>query len=224
MAHDPRSILSGTNNKLAFDRLLFFSDAVFAIAITLLALELRLPAGVEGGAEGARLWLALAAMWPKYLSFLISFLVIGLYWQGHHRMFRLINRFDDRLLWLNLFFLMCIIVVPFPTSVLGEHANEPVAAAFYACVLALTGLLQLAMWLYATAGRRLVEVSLDDMQYTYLRRSVAVRMVIAPLVFLLSTAAARASPIWAELSWILIAPALAVADRIGRHAREKESK
>ncbi|MGA7984496.1 MAG: TMEM175 family protein, partial [Burkholderiales bacterium] len=213
---DSPSPLSGTHSKLAFDRLLYFSDAVFAIAITLLALELRLPEDVAGG--GDALWHALGAMWPKYLSFLVSFMVIGLYWQGHHRMFRLINRFDDRLLWINLLFLMCIVVIPFPTSVLGEHANQPAAVVFYACVLALTGLLQLAMWLYATFARRLVEVSLDDRQYRFLQRLVGARMAIPPLVFLLSVAVARYSPTWVEYSWILIAPALALVSRIGRSA------
>ncbi len=91
----------------------------------------------------------------------MSFLVIGLYWQGHHRMFRLINRFDDRLVWINLLFLLCIVVIPFPTTVLGEHANAPAAVILYAGVLALTGLLQAAMWLYATHRRRLVDTTLE---------------------------------------------------------------
>jgi TMEM175 potassium channel family protein len=217
MPQDANSVLSGTHNKLAFDRLLYFSDAVFAIAITLLALELRLPEGVAAG--GDALWAALGGMWPKYLSFLVSFTVIGLYWQGHHRMFRLINRFDDRLLWINLLFLMCIVVIPFPTSVLGEHANRPAAVVFYACVLALTGLLQLAMWVYATVGRRLVEATLDDAQYRFLLRLVGARMAIPPLVFLLSIAAAQRSPTWVEYSWVLMVPALALVGLIARRTR-----
>jgi TMEM175 potassium channel family protein len=146
---------TGLHSKLAFDRLVFFSDAVFAIAITLLALELRLPEGIVAGDDA--LWRAILGLWPRYLSFLVSFLVIGLFWIGHHRMFRLINRFDDALLWINLLFLMCIVVIPYPTSVLGEHPGTRPAVILYAGILATTGLLQTGIWLYATtrpAARR----------------------------------------------------------------------
>jgi len=214
---DARAVLSGVHNKLAFDRLLFFSDAVFAIAITFLALDLRLPAGETGQhVADAALWRALGELWPKYLSFLVSFMVIGLYWQGHHRMFRLINRFDDRLVWINLLFLLCIVVIPFPTTVLGEHANAPAAVILYAGVLALTGLLQAAIWRYATRRRRLVDTTLGADLYRHLVRVVSARMLVAPLVFLLSMALAHRSPACAEYSWILIAPALALANWIGR--------
>jgi TMEM175 potassium channel family protein len=214
---DARALLSGIHNKLAFDRLLFFSDAVFAIAITFLALDLRLPAGETGHhVADAALWPALGELWPKYLSFLVSFMVIGLYWQGHHRMFRLINRFDDRLVWINLLFLLCIVVIPFPTTVLGEHGNAPAAVILYAGVLALTGLLQAAMWLYATHHSRLVDTTLEASLYRHLVRVVTARMLVAPLVFLASMALARLSPDWAKYGWILIAPALALTSWIGR--------
>jgi len=214
---DVRALLSGLHNKLAFDRLLFFSDAVFAIAITFLALDLRLPGGEAGHRIGdAELWQTLGELGPKYLSFLVSFLVIGLYWQGHHRMFRLINRFDDRLVWINLLFLLCIVVIPFPTTVLGEHANAAAAVILYAGVLALTGLLQAAMWLYATHHSRLVDTTLEASLYRHLVRVVTARMLAAPLVFLASMALASHSPDWAKYSWMLIAPALALTSWIGR--------
>lgn len=216
-----RGSLTGLHSKLAFDRFLFFSDAVFAIAITFLALDLRLPAGtLEHGAGDAALWRALAGLWPKYLSFLVSFLVIGLYWLGHHRMFRLINRFDDRLVWLNLLFLLCIVVIPFPTTVLGEHASAPAAVVLYAGVLALTGLLQTAIWLYATTRRRLVDSGLDEGVFGKLVHHVVTRTLIPPFIFLLSIFVALRSPAWAMYSWILIAPALALADRVWRGSKE----
>ena len=210
-------MLAGVHSKLAFDRLLFFSDAVFAIAITFLALDLRLPAGEAAHAPGdSALWTALGELSPKYLSFLVSFLVIGLYWQGHHRMFRLINRFDDRLVWINMLFLLCIVVIPFPTTVLGEHGDTTAAVVLYAGTLALTGFLQCAMWLYATTDRRLVETTLEDRLYRFLTRVVLARMLTPPVMFLLSMLIAQRNPDWAKYSWILIAPALALVSWIGQ--------
>src|SRR5688572_2585814 len=85
---------------LGLDRIVFFSDAVIAIAITLLALDIRLPELDEP--NGAALRDALWDLRPNYLSYLISFFVIGMYWQVHHRIFREVRRYDERLVWLNL--------------------------------------------------------------------------------------------------------------------------
>ena len=205
---------TGINNKLAFDRLLFFSDAVFAIAITFLALELRLPEGAS--ATNDVLWDAILELWPRYLVFLVSFLVIGLYWLGHHRMFRLINRFDDALLWINLLFLMCIVVIPYPTSVLGEHPGTQPAVMLYAGVLATTGLLQAGIWLYATTGRRLVDTKLTNAQYRQLVHLVSARVFGSPVVFLVSIALAYRWPLLAMYSWILIAPHMLLIHWLGR--------
>jgi uncharacterized membrane protein len=207
---------TGLHSKLAFDRLVFFSDAVFAIAITLLALELRLPEGIVAGDDA--LWRAILGLWPRYLSFLVSFLVIGLFWIGHHRMFRLINRFDDALLWINLLFLMCIVVIPYPTSVLGEHPGTRPAVILYAGILATTGLLQTGIWLYATTGRRLVDTTLPDAQYRLLVHLVTARVFGSPMVFLVSMAIAYRWPTAAMYCWILIAPNMLVIRWLARRA------
>ena len=81
---------------LSLERIVFFSDAVIAIAITLLAIEIRLPElGNEGGDA---LMAALSGLWPRYLSFVISFLVIGSFWWVHHRVFRAVRRYDEALI------------------------------------------------------------------------------------------------------------------------------
>src|SRR3954454_5886926 len=141
-------------DEVAFETLLFFSDAVFAIAITLLALDLRLPAG--DGALLARL----RDLGPAYYSFGTSFLAIGLYWMGHHRMFRSVVRYDAALVVLNLLLLMCVAFVPFPSAVIGEYDNRT-ADVFYALTLAVTGLVSAGLWLYASAGGRLLAGPLD---------------------------------------------------------------
>jgi uncharacterized membrane protein len=197
---------------------LFFSDAVFAIAITFLALELRLPSHlVPGPPAGSReVWAALGSLWPRYLSFAVSFIVIGMYWLGHHRMFRLINRFNDRLVQLNLIFLLFVVVIPFPTTVLGAYGDTQAAIVLYAGNLALTGIMQVVIWRYSTGRRRLVETELSEAQYRHLARITTVRMLVPPVVFLLSIGVSCYSARWASYSWILIAPGL-LATRLGAH-------
>ena len=135
-------------DELGLERIVFFSDAVIAIAITLLALEIRLPE-VHSGEE---IPAALLSLWPRYLGFAVSFLVVGSYWLAHHRVFRVVRRYDDALIWLNIVFLLCIAFVPFASAVLGEHGNERSAVVFYAGVMIATGLMQTLLWLYVARG------------------------------------------------------------------------
>src|SRR5262245_30258780 len=96
-----------------------FSDGVFAIAITLLILEIKVP-----GPEQGRLSTALFRQWPSYLAFLLSFVYIGVMWMNHHRMFTHIRRSTDSLLVLNLLLLLGVSVVPFPTAVLAANLGS----------------------------------------------------------------------------------------------------
>ena len=108
-----------------------FSDGVFAIAITLLVLDLKVPREL---AEGRTLEQALLAQWPAYLAFVSSFMTILIMWVNHHRMFTLIGRSDDRLLFYNGLLLMGVTVVPFPTSLVAEylrHDGQRTAALIY---------------------------------------------------------------------------------------------
>lgn len=126
--------------QLQHERLLFFSDAVFAIAITLLIVEIRLPRADPRGGDAAVVD-AFLVLIPHYIGFLISFFVIGRFWIGHHRIFGLLKDHDDRLIWRNLLFLLTIAIMPFPTSVISEYGGSPVAVIFYAGWLTLAGLL-----------------------------------------------------------------------------------
>ena len=184
---------------LALERLIFFSDAVFAIAITLLALEIRLPAAedVLGNAELAQ---ALFDLWPKYLGYAISFLVIGFFWFGHHRKFRLIKRYDGNLLHLNLLFLMVIAFIPFPATVISEYGNRT-ATIFYATVMGMAGLLSAAIWMYASYHNRLIDPSLDARQ----RRKEIWNPLMMSGIFLVSIGIAFLNDDLAKTSWALIA-------------------
>jgi uncharacterized membrane protein len=110
-----------------------FSDGVFAIAITLLILEIRVPAGaLEQG--GAHLWAGLVALWPSYLAFLLSFFVILIMWVNHHELMRLVRAVDYQFFFANGFVLLMTTFVPFPTAVLAKYlatTEARTAAAFY---------------------------------------------------------------------------------------------
>lgn len=176
------------------DRIVFFSDAVMAIAITLIVVQISVPR-VSDSEIGA----ALSDGWPEYISFLLSFWVIGIYWFWHHVMFRSIVRYDTVFIWLNLLFLLCVAFLPFPTAVLGEYGNESPAVVAYAATITLTGMASAALWWYATRDRRLVSRSLSDEDLRLFRR----RSLVTPLVFAASIPIAVVHPTTAKLVWIL---------------------
>lgn len=214
-----REALRDEHEHLGLERLIFFSDAVFAIAITLLALEIRLPVGQEIQADG-ELLAALASIWPRYLSYIVSFLVIGMYWMAHHRMFRSIIRYDRHLLFLNLLLLLCIAFVPFPTAILGEYSGS-VATIFYALTMVVTGLVSALIWWYASGERRhVLAVPLTAVEL----RASRLRMLAAPAVFLLSIAIAFWNDDAAKFSWIALAPLLLAPSSLQRIDISKPSE
>ena len=101
------------------DRLEIFSDAVIAIAITLLVLDIRVPQAPQG-----QLLHALGRQWPSYAAYVLSFAVIGIMWVSHHSMFERIREIDRGLLFSNLLLLLGIAFLPFPTPLLAEYAAE----------------------------------------------------------------------------------------------------
>lgn len=125
-----------------------FSDGIFAIAITLLILEIKIP----HQQETEHLAVALLRQWPSYLAFLLSFTYIGVMWINHHRMFTHIKRANDVLLGLNLLLLLGVTVVPFPTAVLAEHLGGPderTAAIVYNATFFLLAIAFNLLWQYA---------------------------------------------------------------------------
>jgi len=129
------------------NRLEAFSDGVFAIAITLLVLELHSPE-LE---DGQRLWPALVHEWPQFAAYLTSFAILGIMWVNHHSMFRQIKRADRGLMFLNLLLLLWTTLLPFPTSLFAEHLedhsiNANVAAAVYSANLTLAAIAFSLIW------------------------------------------------------------------------------
>ncbi len=196
------------------DRLIFFSDAVIAISMTLLALEVRLPAETGAFSE-ARLQHDLVAITTKYLAFVVSFLVIASFWVGHWRKFSFIRRADGRLVWLNIAFLMAICSVPFVSSVLQEHGNLRTAVILYACVVIAAALLSAALWVYA------LRAGLVDPQITELQKQ---RSLLSPLftagVFAISIAVSFYDADLAKFSWLLLFPIFLLS--IGSEAARRQ--
>ncbi|HJW08862.1 MAG TPA: TMEM175 family protein [Holophagaceae bacterium] len=182
---------------MSTNRLEAFSDGVFAIVITLLVLDLRLPAELPG--EG--LWLRLTHIWPKVSAYAITFTIVGIYWVGHHGLFHLVKRIDKTLMWLNIYLLMAISFMPFPASIMGMDPTDPTAIRFYAGTLLLIGSGFIAIWTYA--GRHLVDRNLD----ASIRRVLWLRVLIAPTVYGLAFLASYWSP-RASLALFMLVPLL----------------
>jgi uncharacterized membrane protein len=184
-------------------RIAAFSDGVFAIAITLLALQLEVPTG------DVDVWAELGRLRPNLLSFAISFAVIGAYWVGHHRLFALVDRYDRSLIWLNLLTLFFIVIMPFTTSLVGEHGDAPIAVVVYALSVALAGFAGSGVAAYALLGHRLCadDVADDRIKY-YIWRGLVIGLVFLVSLVLLPLGTAVVS-----LSWL----SLIVVQRIVQH-------
>jgi uncharacterized membrane protein len=182
------------------ERINGLSDGVFAIVITLLVLELKVP---ELKADVVREYLphTLKEMLPTIISHSISFIVLGIYWVGHHNMFMHIKRHDRVLLWLNIIFLMFVASMPFPTGLVVRYGQERIAIIIYAATLIAAGLMLDLIWLYATRERRLVSPDLTDEFVNFVHR----RVLLAPAVYLVAIGISFASVFLAQLLFILTA-------------------
>ena len=162
-------------------RLEAFSDGVFAIAITLLVLDLHVERGLPSGMLGGHLLHA----WPSYASYVVSFLVIGIIWVNHHAMFHHIGRVDRPLLFLNLLLLLFVVAIPFPTALLAEYvreggANSHVAAAAYSVTMFGMAISFGAEWLWAVREHGLLGERIDLAR----ARSTVVRFTAGNVMYL----------------------------------------
>jgi uncharacterized membrane protein len=180
-------------NEVEFTRIVAFSDGVFAIAITLLVLDL----GLEGGLHGHQIWDAIWDEHEKFLAFAISFAVIGRFWIVHHRFFGEVKAFDGGLLWLNLLYLGSIVLIPFSSSVLGEYGGDAAGVVVYAVNLSATILI--GLWMMNRAHRAGLTTA-DEAT----RREGVVRAAYISAVFLLSIPVAFVAPGIAQLMWVVL--------------------
>jgi uncharacterized membrane protein len=140
-------------------RLEAFSDGVFAVAITLLVIDIAVPVGED-------LWHQLKDEWPSFAAFFVSFWVIGIIWVNHHGVLDHLKRANRGVLYLNLLLLMTVVFIPFSTALLAEHlksgADEEVAAVVYSAAFTAMGLAFGSLWTYITRHRQALGVELSD--------------------------------------------------------------
>ncbi len=158
-----------------------FSDGVFAIAITLLVLDLKVPRAIREPATLAR---SLFTQWPTFAAYLTSFITIGIMWINHHQLFTVIRRVDHMLLILNLLLLLMITFIPFPTSLLAEyfgHSGEFLAAQLYAATFFFASVFFNLLWRHASHGHRLLSHQADQ----ELVRGISKSYAFGPIFYLI---------------------------------------
>jgi uncharacterized membrane protein len=188
-------------SSIGLERIIFFSDAVFAIVITLLVLPLT--AEIELPRDGQDLAHHVYEQWPRVLSFVVSFLVIGQFWIAHHHMFAFVRRYDQGLLWFNLASLLTVSFLPFPTAVMGARleSDDAFPVVFYAASMTVSSIAVTATWLYAVR-RHLTDAAMPASQI----HAFTVRALGTSAIFLLSVGAALLGLPVAVLFWLVLLP------------------
>ncbi len=197
---------------LSIGRIEAFADGVFAIVITLLILDIRVPQ-VHDEPIGPQLIRELTNMWPKYLAYAMSFIIVGVYWVGHHAQFRFIRHANRTLLWINILFFMCVAFVPFSAALIGEYRHEQIAVVIYGVNLIVVGAcLYLHNW-YATHNHRLVDADLSAQQIEASKR----RILMAPLICLVAIGLSFISTTMSIILYLLLPIPYILPGRIDIH-------
>jgi uncharacterized membrane protein len=179
---------------IGLGRILALSDGVFAIALTLLVLDIFLPRQGAGSLSHQLLHL-----YPRYLAYALSFAVIARFWLAHHFAYRYIDRYDSPLLLINLLLLFLVAFLPFPTRVMGQHGDEPAATFLYAISVGAASAASAAMWWYATWHRRLIRGDTPPEQI----RAGRVRSAVVTILFAASIPVSLFAPYAAVTLWLL---------------------
>jgi uncharacterized membrane protein len=215
--HTPdRGLADGSPGERTVERLVQFSDGIFAVGLTLLVVDLGVPSLPSGYSE-SQLQAALLEQLPNVAAFALTFWVVALYWLTHHRHFRLIHRYDGRLMILNFVFLMTIVFIPWPTAIVGNFGHSLTAWVVYALAMAGIGLAATALWWYGSGDHGLADGVTPD-----LRRYYLVRVLIEPIVFLASIPIAMVSLPLGQYSTALILVGLLVVNRRYRDEVEED--
>jgi uncharacterized membrane protein len=193
-------ILKSVENLINQDRVLNFSDGVFAFAATLLVLKIDLPTLTQTDLSSGRILQELINLWPQYFANIISFLIIGYYWLTHHAVFGLIKKYDQIIIWLNIIFLIFLSFLPFPVDLFGDFENSQVIIIFYSATLSLVGFILATVWLYASYKNKLIDPHMSRHQITY----YSLRFLLAPIIFLLSIPLVFIDPLLTKVSWVFV--------------------
>jgi uncharacterized membrane protein len=192
------------HGELRLGRIEAFSDGVFAIIVTLLVLDLKVPA-LKDAASVAELGHALIDQLPRLLSWLISFIIVCKFWLNHHHVLGMARHADYGMVWINSIFLMGQSFIPFPTALIGEYHRNPLAVALFGCVFALNTALFIVLQTYIQ--RRLLKPELADQQDPHL----FIKSLVGIVFYLVGAALAWASitaafVIYLITPWFFITP------------------
>lgn len=205
------------------DRISFFSDGVFAIAITLLVIEFKVPV-IQHATDGL-LWDSLAHMGWKLLGFVISFFIVGYYWSVHHRIFGYVNDYTSRLIWLNLLFLFSVVLLPFSSGLLGEYSSElelHIPYGIYVMNIILTAIMNVVLWLYISNPSK--KLLTHEISPERIRLGLYFTFIV-PSMFLLSFLMSLKFPIVGRLIPAFIPLILKYGlNGLAKRALEKENK
>ncbi len=208
---------SGSNASepgMTTERIAALTDGIFAVAMTLLVLTINVP---EAGKSAAQIGLhnLLIGQMDKFVNYAVSFIILAVFWMEHHQQFHFIKRTDAGHLWINIFSLMFVALVPFSTSLRGDYPDHWVSGIFFASNLFVVGILYLWGWVYATKGHRLVDPSLDRQ-----RIALSIRLeAVTPLVALLAMGLSVVAPGMSSYVYLLIPILLRIGGGLSRGAK-----
>jgi uncharacterized membrane protein len=208
-----------SRTRYRLDRTLALSDGVFAFAITLLVLDLVVPS-LSSSASSFDLWQALTKEFSSFFSYILSFLIAGIWWNAHHRTFEHIRNSDSTLRWLNLLFLLWITLLPFFTKVLDQYNNLQLGVILYAADQAAAGIFLTLTWTYASRNHRLIDKNTRESTI----RFTTLRAEVSTIFFTVSMGISFISPLLAILSWLAMFPVLAAAHRLEQISEKKKSQ
>jgi len=205
---------AGLSGGLSTSRIEALTDGVFAVVMTLLVLDLKVPL-VPGPEAAAELPSKLLELWPKLLSFALSFVIASIYWVGHHNQFHFIRRTDRVLLWINLLFMLCVALIPFSSGLLGDYPGQQIAVVVYGVNLICVGCVLYGHWWYATTAQGLVDHDIDPRVVRLAKR----RILIAPVAYALAIILSSFGPALSLAIYLLVPVVYIVPGGVDRHWR-----
>jgi uncharacterized membrane protein len=172
------------------NRIETLGDGIFAIVMTLLVLNLVVPQ-LTGAVNSRALWSALQGLWPNFVSFFLSFVILGIFWTGHRLQFHYIVRSNRPSLWINIFFYLFISFIPFSAALLGHYSHLKLAIGIYGLNLIIAGIALYANWEYALRHKLVMggEILPADLQ-----RLARFQMLLAPALYVMAILASLWHP------------------------------
>lgn len=170
--------------ELGKNRIEALSDGVFAIVMTLLILEIHVP-DLPHNAPNVQVFPALIHLWPKFFTYVVSFIGLGFYWIAHHNMYNAIRSSDRILLWLNILFFMFVSLLPFSTSFLNAFRQSQIAPIFFGANLTVIGWILLIQWTYASSRPGMITETVTKDYQKLVKARLLIIPIIASLVMLI---------------------------------------